>query len=654
MVLAHGHGDLRQPRSEPRICIVRAVLRAAGAAKWEETLVRRMLGCVAVLAASLLLPAAPVAAADYYRNPVNIGIPSGGRVTSCADPNVIRSQTPGDNAWYMYCTTDPLNNEDKTGSDYNFHLIPTSRSTDLVHWTYVGDAFTSRPTWAEPGAGLWAPEVRYFDGLYHLYFGVTDVKPAVSGDTPECHDDNAIAVATSASPTGPWTVSDAPVVEPRRAFPQPPEHPCDFAWFWTYDPEVIQVHNSNEKLIYYGSYFGGVQARPLSADGMRTDPAGAVQITIPNRYEGTEVIYHGGYYYYLGSASNCCNGPLTGYSVFSGRSTSPTGPFVDRDGVSLLNGRVGGSVFLTMNGNRWVGPGHQSTIEDFDGQWWTYYHAVDRTDPYFGGATGFTRRPVLMDPVDWVNDWPTVRGGRWVSTQRMPSPAAQPGQQSRYEPVGPARQLIRGTLDRDNFGGRTLDSAWSWIREPAADKWSVSRGSLKMDTQDADLYVDNNSASVLVRDLPEGNWMIETKVRLDLPAEGCCFNYVQAGILAYGDDDNFLKLAHVSIWETRQTEWAKEVSPVPDGYPRYGNSVVTAPDEWTWLRIARYEQGGHINYQAYVSRDGIHWNRGGVWTHDMESPQLGLFAMGGSGFQAEFDYVKVYRIRVVGSSAPAV
>lgn len=614
-------------------------------------MLRASVGALALLMALSFATATPVgAAAANYRNPVDILIPGGGRVKSCADPSVIQGQTPGDTAWYMYCTTDPLNNDDKTGSDYNFHLIPTMRSMDLVHWTYVRDAFTARPTWAEPNAGLWAPEVKYFDGLYHLYVVVTDVKPEVSGDTPDCHDDNAIGVATSASPVGPWTFTDDPVVEPRRAFPQPEQHACDYAWFWDFDPDVITEHEGTQKYIYYGSYFGGVQVRPLSADGLTTEPATAVQITLPNRYEGSEVIYHDGYYYYLGSATDCCRGPLTGYSVFVGRSTSPTGPFEDRDGVSLLNGRVGGSVFLTMNGNRWVGPGHQTTFEDHDGQWWSFYHAVDRNRPYFGGATGFTRRPVLLDPVDWVNGWPTVRGGRWVSAQKMPVPAAQPGDQSLYQPVGPIKHVIRAVLDEDNFDGTSLGAGWSWVREPAADTWSVADGEFHMDTQNADLHVDDHNASVLLRDLPDGNWMIETKVRVNLPAEGCCFNFVQAGMLVYGDDDNYLKLAHVSIWETRQIEWAKELSPVPDGYPRYGNTVVTAPGEWTWLRIARYPQDGHINYQAYVSRDGVNWNRGGVWTHDLDTPQLGLFAMGGSGFQADFDYIKVYRIRVRNTS----
>ena len=89
-----------------------------------------------------------------------------------------------------------------------------------------------------------------------------------------------------------------------------------------------------------------------------------------------------------------------------------------------------------------------------------------------------------------------------------------------------------------------------------------------------------------------------------MPAEGCCFNYVQAGPVVYGDDDNFVKLAAVSIWETRQTELAKELSPVPAGYPRYGNTVAGTPSDWTWLRIARWERNQQVLYQAFTSQDG--------------------------------------------------
>ena len=42
---------------------------------------------------------------------------------------------------------------------------------------------------------------------------------------------------------------------------------------------------------------------------------------------------------------------MTGYSVFAGRSRSPLGPFVDKEGVSLLASRTGGSIVVTPNGN---------------------------------------------------------------------------------------------------------------------------------------------------------------------------------------------------------------------------------------------------------------------------------------------------------------
>ena len=112
------------------------------------------------------------------------------------------------------------------------------------------------------------------------------------------------------------------------------------------------------------------------------------------------------------------------------------------------------------------------------------------------------------------------------------------------------------------------------------------------------------------------------------------------------DDDNFIKLVHVSIWETRQTEFAKELFPVPAGYPRYGNTVVTAPGDWTYFRIARRERGEEVLYQAYVSRDGTHWNRGGLWTHDLGGASIGLVSMGGSGFTADFDYLRIYTLEV--------
>jgi hypothetical protein len=78
----------------------------------------------------------------------------------------------------------------------------------------------------------------------------------------------------------------------------------------------------------------------------------------------------------------------------------------------------------------------------------------------------------------------------------------------------------------------------------------------------SDLNGDNNTASVLLRDAPRSQYMVETAVRLNIPdAPECCYNYAQGGVLVYDSDDNFVKLTNTSIWNTRQTEWAKEIFP---------------------------------------------------------------------------------------------
>src|SRR5215204_4343473 len=138
----------------------------------------RSIGRFAALGLAASLLAVPVAAAGTgtYRNPLEPVVPGNGIVESCADPTVIQGQED-EGRWYMYCTTDPLNDEDRQpDGDFNFRLIPMLSSPDLVNWTYEGDAFTTRPAYAVAAAGLWAPEIAYYPetGSYHLYYTVTN------------------------------------------------------------------------------------------------------------------------------------------------------------------------------------------------------------------------------------------------------------------------------------------------------------------------------------------------------------------------------------------------------------------------------------------------------------------------------------------------
>jgi arabinan endo-1,5-alpha-L-arabinosidase len=588
-----------------------------------------------------LLNAAADPVTRAYHNPLTVRLASGEPAQNCADPAVLRDPRANTPTWYLYCTSDPVSKRERpmgntaAGKDsgWRFRMIPIYRSTDLVHWDFVADAFADRPAGlAAPTSGLWAPEPEYLNGRYMLYFTVTDV---VDAHSPEqgCGNDSAIGVATSDSPSGPWRASSTPVVMPRRAGPG-----CNF--HWTFDPKVIE--DGAGKYLYYGSYGGGIFVQRLSDDGLRAEGK-AVLVGAPGRYEGAEVQRHGGWWYLFASATDCCNGPLTGYAVYAGRARSPEGPFIDRLGNDMAKGRAGGTPVLGQNGNRWIGVGHNTVFTDAAGQWWTIYHGIDMAEPYFSARDKLTRRLALLDRIDWVDGWPVAGGGRAPSDQAMAAPIVLEGARAEPQPqrlaAGPIAHLR--PLWRDDFRGQALNPRWHWLRPRAQADWSLGRDGLALATQDADLYVDRNTASVLQAALPDGDCRVEVELQLDAP-DDCCATSVQAGLVVMRDDDNYVKLVEMAREGLRQVEFAKEVAPVEQYYPRYGNTVAGTPGRTTWLRLDVHRERGLERYRGYSSQNGRTWVGGGVWTHTLgKDARLGLVAMGGAGRRATFKRVSV-------------
>ncbi|MET8066896.1 glycoside hydrolase family 43, partial [Micromonospora sp. NPDC005313] len=170
-------------------------------------------------------------------------------------------------------------------------------------------------------------------------------------------------------------------------------------------------------------------------------------------------------------------------------------------------------------------------------------------------------------------------------------------------------------------------------------------GALRWPVQDADLSGTGNTAGVLLRDAPAGNYVVETKVTLDL-GEDSVRNYQQAGLVAYVDDDRFARLTQVAIWNTRQVEYGYELPFA--GQPVYGGSIVGTPGTTTWLRLAHRIDpvDGEHEFRAGSSRDGRHWTWGAVWTFPAgTTPRIGLVAHGGAApaVTAEFDYLRFHR-----------
>ena len=333
----------------------------------------------AVLMGSAALAAPAVAAPKPVPLPLVAGVDRPADPVS-HDPTLVK-----EGGWYYLASTGDL----ATGRDY----IPMKRSKDLRTWEDLPPVFTQLPagvlaaigaTAADAPRDAWAPDLSWTGTEWRLYYSISRF-----GTTNSV---TALATTQSLDPASPdygW-VDRGPVLK---------SEPGSNAYN-AIDANYVADAEGGAWLTF-GSFFGGLKIVALNpvtgklAAGAEVLPLVDRKIQF-NPVEGSSVIRNGGYYYLFAAFDYCCRGVDSDYRVVVGRSKTITGPYSDKDGVSLLEG---GGTEVLRGYNEFQGTGHPDVYSSGGVDYFVnhYYDTVTDGTPRLNVRT-----------LSWSGGWPTV------------------------------------------------------------------------------------------------------------------------------------------------------------------------------------------------------------------------------------------------------
>jgi len=271
-----------------------------------------------------------------------------GDISPVHDPAIVA--TPG--KYYLF----------STGAGLLVH-----ESSDLVRWRATGSVFAQKPAWITTTSAsnpneLWAPDVRFFGGKYHLYYAASTF-----GSNKSC-----IGHATKTDiASGSWADQGTVICSNMGSSDN-----------WNaIDPNVV-IDDAGTPWMDFGSFWGGIKMIKLDATtgGRATDDM--MVYSIADRPggrggpEGPWIIKRCGYYYLFESWGACCDGAYD-YNMRVGRSTSVNKDYVDKAGMKLLGG--GGGTLVSQGNSTVHAPGHNAVIV-YNNKTYNLYHALNASN----------------------------------------------------------------------------------------------------------------------------------------------------------------------------------------------------------------------------------------------------------------------------------
>lgn len=270
--------------------------------------------------------------------------------------------------------------------------IRIKTSDDGIKWQDRGTLGTGLPDWVAGALGqtppnLWAPSVSLHGTMMLVYYAASTFGKNLS----------AIGLTTNAAfdpenPGAGW--QDRGVIFKSR--------PGDN--FNAIDPMRFDDREGRAWLAF-GSWWDGIKMIELDAESGTPLVAGNAVIPLASRGSGAieapALLEHDGRYYLFVSFGHCCRGVASDYTIRVGRADRVAGPYLDREGRSMLAG--GGTLVLESTG-RHRGPGGQETFRAADGADMLAFHYYD------SAAAGAPK--LQIEPIGWDDaGWPMIGVG---------------------------------------------------------------------------------------------------------------------------------------------------------------------------------------------------------------------------------------------------
>jgi len=354
--------------------------------------------------------------------------------------------------------------------------LPVLHSRDMVSWTIINHVVPriNFPAYdsVQPGKGIWAPSIRYHDGLFWVFYSMPD---------------EGIFMSYAENPALTWS-------EPH----------CIKAVKGWIDPCPFWDNNGRAWLVHAFAYSRSgikhqLQLCEMSPDARSLLDAGHIifdgTVSHPT-IEGPKMYQRNGWYYIFAPAG----GVESGWQTVL-RSRQITGPFETLD--VLHQGRSG------VNG-----PHQGGWIELKNGKCW-FMHFQD---------AAHAGRVVHLQPMHWRDDdWPGI--GENINAQGLGEPVS-----THSKPVILHTGRPYGPQTADNFEEGNYGLQWQWQANPQS-RWVIpSRTGLTLTCQPFGARFIYDTPQLLLQKFPAPEFVAETLLSSDFLHVG-----EQSGLIVYGE-----------------------------------------------------------------------------------------------------------------------